>query len=108
VGKEIGQPRDHGALLGLHDQLDALRKKESHAALSASLFLAGVVLVVLGVVRASVTLEVNGFLLAVAGLVAGSVEISRQRKIRGLERSIAMIEGRGSDQGREDGSPGRP
>ena len=64
--------------------------------------------IVLGVVRTSVTLEVNGFLLAVAGLVFGGLEVSRQRKIRGLEQSIARIEERTSDNGDQDRSPARP
>lgn len=106
VGEEIGRTRDPGALLRLHDQLDALEKKESQVTLTASLFLGGVVLIVLGVARTSVTLEVNGFLLAVAGLVLGGVELSRRRRIRALERSIAGIEAAASDDAEGDRSHG--
>ena len=106
MGKEIGQIRNPRVLLRLHDQLDALEKKESQATLTASLLLAGVVLIVLGGARVSVTLEVNGFLLAVAGLVFGGVEVSRRRTIRALKRSIAGIEEAASDDPAQDGSHG--
>ncbi len=81
-------------LLALHDELDALDKRESYTTLAVVFFLVAAALFVFGANRESVYLLVNGLLSAVGGIVLGGWELSKLRKKRALRREVQEVERR--------------
>ena len=92
MGKKIDRAVNAERLLALHDELDGLDKKESFVALSVVLFVLAAVLMVVGMPRGSVYLEVNGLFLAIGGVIFGVKEVSKARRMRVLGRRIAELE----------------
>jgi len=103
VGWKVDKKGTAERLLALHDELDALDKKESHIVLSLLLFLAAFILLGLGMARASITLEVNGLFLAMGGTVFGAMEVSKIRRMRALRKRVDEIQG--EDPGGEEEVP---
>ncbi|MGW8268035.1 MAG: hypothetical protein ACWGSQ_16830 [Longimicrobiales bacterium] len=111
MGKKVEKVGNAERLLALHDELDVLDRKESFVALSVVLFVIAGVLIVLGMSRGNVYLEVNGLFLSFGGVIFGVKEVSKRRRMKALARRVAEIEeaGRGAgDQGALGGSGERP
>lgn len=102
MGWKVDKKGTAERLLALHDELDALDKKESHIVLSLLLFLAAFILLGLGMARASIYLEVNGLFLAVGGIVFGAMEVSKLRRMSALRRRVDEIQGE-NPGGEEEG-----
>lgn len=80
-------------LLGVHDELDALDKKESYTALAVFVFLVAAVLIGFGMNRESLYLMVNGLFSASVGVLLGGMEVSKLLRINKLKHRIEEIGG---------------
>lgn len=111
MGKKVEKVGNAERLLALRDELDVLDRNESFVALSVVLFVIAGVLIVLGMSRGSVYLEVNGLFLSFGGVIFGVKEVSKRRRMKALARRVAEIEEVGwgvADREAVGGSDERP
>ena len=97
MDNSLGDRTKAEELLGVHDELDALDKKESYTALAIIVFLVAAVLMGFGMSRESLYLMVNGLFSASVGVVLGGMEVSRLRRMSRLRHRIEEIEGQQLD-----------